>query len=159
MNRMMAKGKRQRADPWTLGAFERPQANHPTPALSPFGLRGENGERPDLPASPSRLSVTALPFFHMTLLHRPLAYLAIALPLALAASGHAATTELKDLSINGGLEDGKARLVIEAQLKGLTGADRERLLFATALQHLIHVGRDNLRHTIHATFDILQGEP
>jgi hypothetical protein len=95
----------------------------------------------------------------MTLLHRPLAYLAIALPLALAASGHAATTELKDLSINGGLEDGKARLVIEAQLKGLTGADRERLLFATALQHLIHVGRDNLRHTIHATFDILQGEP
>ena len=56
-------------------------------------------------------------------------------------SGHCAQTELKDLSINGGVQDGKARLVIEAQLHGLTG-DKDQLLFSTTLQHVWQIARE-----------------
>lgn len=66
--------------------------------------------------------------------------------------------ELKELSINGGVQDGKARLVIEANLSGLP-ADKDKLLFATALQHSMNVARDKFTHAIAATIDILQGEP
>jgi hypothetical protein len=69
-----------------------------------------------------------------------------------------ATAELKNLTVNGGLEDGKARLVIEAALNGLQG-DKEKLIYATALQHSIKVARDKLSHTITAAIDILQGDP
>jgi hypothetical protein len=74
-----------------------------------------------------------------------------------AVPAHAAQAEVKDLSINGGIQDGKARIVIDAQLKGLTD-DKERLLFATALQHAMRFTRDKLEHNITATIDILQGE-
>ncbi|MEY2408260.1 MAG: hypothetical protein QOF48_930 [Verrucomicrobiota bacterium] len=67
-------------------------------------------------------------------------------------------TELKDLTINGGLQDGKARLVIEAQVKG-SSEDREKVLFSTALQQLIAVSRERITHTITATIDVIQGEP
>ena len=70
----------------------------------------------------------------------------------------AATTELRNLSVSGGLEDGKARLVIEAVLNGLP-TDREKLIYATALQHSIKVTRDKVTHSIIATLDILQGDP
>lgn len=71
---------------------------------------------------------------------------------------HAAQAELKNLSIDGGIQDGKARLIIEAQLAGLTG-DKDRLLYATALQHTLQISREKHTHTIQAAFDILQGEP
>jgi len=76
------------------------------------------------------------------------------------APTHAAsnTAEVKNLSFNGGLEDGKARLVIEALLKGWPG-DQEKGVFSTALQHDIKVTRDKLTDSIAATFDILAGEP
>ncbi len=78
----------------------------------------------------------------------------------LLTAGRAAETaaEVKSLSVNGGLEDGKARLVIEAVLKGLS-ADREKLLFSTALQHTMRVTREKLSHSLVATIDVLQGEP
>src|ERR1035437_9565295 len=76
------------------------------------------------------------------------------------AAAQAASTiaEVKNLSLNGGLEDGKARLVIEAILKGLPG-DQEKAIFSTALQHSIRITRDKLSDSIAATFDILSGEP
>src|SRR5688572_26836229 len=73
-------------------------------------------------------------------------------------SSHCAQTELKDLSINGGVQDGKARLVIEAQLHGLTG-DKDKLLFSTTLQHVWQIAREKHTHTIAATLDVLHGEP
>src|SRR5687768_9503433 len=73
-------------------------------------------------------------------------------------SSHCAQTELKDLSINGGVQDGKARLVIEAQLQGLTG-DKDKALFSTTLQHVWQIAREKHTHTIAATLDVLQGEP
>jgi hypothetical protein len=77
----------------------------------------------------------------------------------LAAARAASTTaEVKNLSLNGGLEDGKARLVIEAILKGMPG-DQEKVVFSTALQHSIKITRDKLTDSIAATFDILAGEP
>src|ERR1035437_9555261 len=77
----------------------------------------------------------------------------------LAAVRAASTTaEVKNLSLNGGLEDGKARLVIEAILKGMPG-DQEKAVFSTALQHSIRITRDKLTDSVAATFDILAGEP
>ncbi|MEO8426365.1 MAG: hypothetical protein ABI651_04550 [Verrucomicrobiota bacterium] len=70
----------------------------------------------------------------------------------------AATAEVKNLSINGGLEDGKVRLVIDAVLNNLPG-DKDKLIYATALQQSITAGRDRLTNIITATLDILQGEP
>jgi hypothetical protein len=77
----------------------------------------------------------------------------------LAAARAASTTaEVKNISLNGGLEDGKARLVIEANLNGQPG-DQGRVIFSTALQHSIRITRDRLTNSIAATFDILAGEP
>jgi hypothetical protein len=70
----------------------------------------------------------------------------------------AAQAELKDLSIDGGVQDGKARLVIEGHLTGI-GRESEKVVYATALQHAIHISREKQTHTIAATFEILQGEP
>ena len=75
-----------------------------------------------------------------------------------AAGATSTTAEVKNLSLNGGLEDGKARLVIEAILKGMPG-DQEKAVFSTALQHSIKITRDKLTDSIAATFDILAGEP
>jgi hypothetical protein len=80
----------------------------------------------------------------------------ILLPAIYCMPNHAA--ELKDLSINGGVQDGKARLVIEGFLHGTSG-EKTNFLFATALQHSIHISRDKQTHTIAATFEVLQGEP
>jgi hypothetical protein len=70
----------------------------------------------------------------------------------------AAPTELKDLSVNGGIQDGKARLIIEAQLAGLTG-DKNTLLFASTLTQVITIGPTKITHAINVTIDILQGTP
>src|ERR1017187_7197868 len=75
-----------------------------------------------------------------------------------AARAASTTAEVKNLSLNGGLEDGKARLVIEAILKGMPG-DQEKAIFSTTLQHSIKITRDELTDSIAATFDILAGEP
>ncbi|MBI5387841.1 MAG: hypothetical protein HZA90_24530 [Verrucomicrobia bacterium] len=87
-------------------------------------------------------------------------FLALALPAVLAVSSHAAdstTTEVKNASINGGLQDGKARLVIEADLTGVK-TDKEKLLFAAALEHVVQVSREKVAHSFAVKIDILQGE-
>jgi hypothetical protein len=68
------------------------------------------------------------------------------------------TAELKNLSVNGGVEDGKARLVIEALLNRLPG-DQDKAIFATALEHSIKITPEKLADSILATLDILEGEP
>src|SRR3954464_2682316 len=77
----------------------------------------------------------------------------------LILSLRAAETEkdLKDLSINGGVQDGKARLVIEARIQDSAG-DKQKLLFATSLQQAIQVSREKISEMLTASFDILQGE-
>ena len=83
--------------------------------------------------------------------------LAVALlPSLLAAA--ATQVELKNLSVNGGIEDGRARLVLEANLTGMSG-EKEKPFFATAIQHSLKITRELQRHTINVTFDILQGDP
>ncbi len=77
--------------------------------------------------------------------------------LFLNPTAFAAQAELKDLSINGGIQDGKARIVIDANLAGFSG-EKDKLLFATTLQHALQISREKHSHTINATFDILQGE-
>ena len=67
-------------------------------------------------------------------------------------------TEIKNPSINGGVADGKLRLLIEGLLHEST-ADRDKLLFSTALQHSIKVTHDKLVHQLTLTLDILQGDP
>lgn len=77
--------------------------------------------------------------------------------LTVSVTARAAQAELKDLAITGGIQDGKARLVIDANLAGLPG-DRDKVIFATALQHAIRISREKHAHTVNATFSILQGE-
>ena len=67
-------------------------------------------------------------------------------------------TELKNLSVNGGLEEGKARLIIEAALSGLP-SEKEKPIVATALEQSLKLTRDKLTDNLLATFNILQGEP
>jgi len=56
------------------------------------------------------------------------------------------------------LDDGTARLIFEAKLKG-TEQDRTKLIFAAAIQHSIHASFDKLAHSILVNIDVLQGEP
>lgn len=86
-------------------------------------------------------------------------FLALFLTLAFprAASAAEAAAELKDLSINGGVENGKARIVIEGLLGGLS-APREKLIYATSVQHIIAAEVDRLQHTFQVRFDLLQGQ-
>jgi hypothetical protein len=74
------------------------------------------------------------------------------------AHGADATAEVKNLSVNGGLQDGKARLVIEAVLNNLP-SDADKLIYATSLQHSIKVAPNQLTNVITTTIDILQGDP
>src|SRR4051812_36396092 len=66
--------------------------------------------------------------------------------------------EIKNLSVNGGLQDGKAKLIIEAVLNGVPG-DKEKGVFATKLEHSIKVTRDKVTDAISATLDVITGEP
>ncbi len=75
-----------------------------------------------------------------------------------AAQAADSTAEVKNLSVNGGIEDGKARLVIEALLNHLP-SDQAKAIFATALEHSIKLTPEKLTDSILATLDILQGEP
>lgn len=84
--------------------------------------------------------------------------LVLAAVLALPSMSLAAQAEVKDVSINGGVQDGKARIVIEGQFGPLT-ADKEKLLYATTLQHSLSIARDKHTSVINVTFDILQGDP
>ena len=81
----------------------------------------------------------------------------LAVLLACFVSFGAEKAEVKNISVNGGIEDGKARLVIEAALHGL-GTDREKLIYTTALDHGVRITREKQLHTVTATFDVLQGE-
>ena len=66
--------------------------------------------------------------------------------------------DVKSVSLNGELNDDKARLVIEAQLNGLRPG-REKLIFATALQHSLRASLDKLSHSFRLQIDVIQGEP
>lgn len=99
-----------------------------------------------------------LPHFNPNALPKMLGVLFALFLLIVPISTSGAAAELKNLSVNGGLEDGKARLVIEAVLNGLPG-EKEKLLYATSLRHSIHVSRDRLTNIFAATLEILQGEP
>lgn len=70
----------------------------------------------------------------------------------------AAQAEVKDVTINGGVQDGKARIVIEGQFGPLTG-EKEKVLYSTAIQQAINITRDKHTHAINVVFDILRGEP
>src|SRR3954463_753141 len=98
--------------------------------------------------------------YSRSLLNRLLLILAGAVALVAGSlTAPAATeTELKDVSINGGVQNGKARLIIEGQLFG-SGQDQTNALFATTLEQLIAISREKQTHTITATFDLLQGHP
>ena len=70
----------------------------------------------------------------------------------------ARAAEAKAITLNGGIEDGKARLVIEALLNG-SGADRDKVIVTTTLQHRVEVGRNGVTNRIGARLQIFQGQP
>jgi hypothetical protein len=66
--------------------------------------------------------------------------------------------EVKNLALTGGLEDGKAKLIIEADLQGLEAA-RAKPIYATALQHSLRATLEKFSHTFLLKIDVIQGEP
>ena len=86
----------------------------------------------------------------------------VALLLAVAclsvAPTFAATAEVKDVTVQGGIQEGKARLVIEAQLNGLSGTEAP-LLFSTGLEQWIRITTVGVAQTLRASMEILQGDP
>jgi hypothetical protein len=74
------------------------------------------------------------------------------------AADTATPLEVKSLTVNGGLSEDQARLVIQANLK--TPADASsKALVAISLEHTIHATRDVLQHSCQITCDLLQGDP
>src|SRR5436190_13540680 len=67
------------------------------------------------------------------------------------------TADLKNLSLSGGIDQGKARLVIEGWLNG--AAEQEKSAFATTAYQSIRVDQTKLGQTILLTFDIVTGSP
>jgi hypothetical protein len=65
--------------------------------------------------------------------------------------------ELKNVSVTGGLQDGKARLIIEGWLNG--GAHDSKAIFATTVEDLIRVTSDKISQEMQLTLDILDGNP
>src|SRR5881394_4105113 len=64
------------------------------------------------------------------------------------------TAELK----SGSIDDGTARLVFEARLKGHPD-DPSKLIYAAGIQHSIQATLDKLTHSIRVNIDVIQGEP
>jgi hypothetical protein len=87
---------------------------------------------------------------------RPLALALLVTWLHAPTSPAQTETELKNLKVDGGIQDGKARLVIEALLNQT--ASRDKLIFATTVQHLVKPAKDKITHQLALTFDILQGK-
>ena len=69
----------------------------------------------------------------------------------------AQTAEVKDLSINGGVADGKAKLTIEGTFGAPTS--EQKVIYSTSVRQWVKVSREKIRTQIEATLDILQGEP
>lgn len=80
-----------------------------------------------------------------------------ALP-SLIASAFAADAEIKNPSINGGINDGKLRLVIEGPLNGQPG-DHEKRIFSTAINQSVKVAREKVTSQFAVAIEILHGEP
>jgi hypothetical protein len=77
---------------------------------------------------------------------------------AIANAPAATQTEVKNLSLTGGLDDGRAKLIIEADLQGFDGA-RAKPIYATALQHSLRATLEKFSHTFLLKIDVIQGEP
>jgi hypothetical protein len=77
---------------------------------------------------------------------------------AFSLSAADTTAEIKNISINGGVDDGNARLVIEAKLKGMPD-EQAKVIFASSVQHSMNVSVEKITHVIRVQIDVMQGEP
>ncbi|HOY60358.1 MAG TPA: hypothetical protein PK640_19745, partial [Verrucomicrobiota bacterium] len=78
-------------------------------------------------------------------------------PASAPAASSPAAVEVKAIALDGQLDAEKARLVIEADLRGLTSV-REKCIPSAAIQQTIAVSRAKLTHTISIQIDAVQGE-
>lgn len=65
--------------------------------------------------------------------------------------------EAQSVNIQGGIADGKARLLIEALLKE-HGEDRLKVFHTTSINHHLRVQSDQIEHALDLKFEVLQGE-
>ncbi|HEY5914099.1 MAG TPA: hypothetical protein VJA21_26220, partial [Verrucomicrobiae bacterium] len=73
------------------------------------------------------------------------------------ARGAEQKADLKDLSISGGIENGKARITIEGILAALTG--EQKPAFATAIQESIGLGANKVTYRILVSAEVVAGSP
>lgn len=77
---------------------------------------------------------------------------------SLAAADAPVQADVKSVSLTGGISDEKARLVIEADLRGV-GGDRLAPIFASTIEQAVRVGLEKLSHTARLSLEVLQGQP
>src|SRR5262245_49774939 len=77
--------------------------------------------------------------------------------LAQITLGAESSAELKNLSLSGGIDQGKARLIIEGWLGSLE--QTQKTAFATTAQASIRVDPARLSQTIDLSLDIVSGAP
>lgn len=65
--------------------------------------------------------------------------------------------ELRDVTVNGGVQDGKARLTIEGWLT--TPAERTKVVFAAVVQDAVMVTREKVTQDLKITLDVIEGKP
>lgn len=82
---------------------------------------------------------------------------AATLALRLVAAEPATTVEVNQVAVDGRLDNEKARLVIEADLKGLTGP-RAKAISSVTVQHLLRITPDRLNHAIGLQLEAIQGD-
>lgn len=66
--------------------------------------------------------------------------------------------EVKKISVDGAVDEEKARLVIEADLKGLTRVQR-KALYATAIQNRVRVSPSIVSQDIRFSVEVIEGDP
>ncbi|HRY50144.1 MAG TPA: hypothetical protein P5186_19000 [Candidatus Paceibacterota bacterium] len=76
----------------------------------------------------------------------------------LLAADPAIETEVKKLAVDGGIQDGKARLTIEADLDRWKRGS-EKVLMTASVRHSIRPTAEKLQHAFALQLDFLQGKP
>lgn len=95
--------------------------------------------------------IPSLPRLILALLLAPMLF-------AAGAAEEPVQADVKSVSLLGGLTDEKARLVIEADLRGI-GGQKPAPIFATEIQHFTQADLDKLTHTVRLELKVLQGQP
>lgn len=127
----------------------------PAPGFPPRPCRTDRDRRPA--PTTHRPSASIHPARHAPLLALGVALLAVLAAPPWGRAGEPTMVEVRRATVSGQLDGEKARLIVEADLRGLNVASRPSLYGTTFEQHL-DVGREEIRQRVQVRVEALQGE-